>query len=467
MQKNKIDIETVRQLHQAGELEQAKAGYLAILRDYPHESNEMHAWILNNLGTIFYKQNNFADAIDVYRHALAIQINYIDAYYNLGLALVKQGLLHDAVANYQVLLNYAPTHDAARFHLACIYMQQDKIDQALTEFLVIEAAQPYHFETQTNLATCYLKKGALNEAKQHYANALLLMPDDEQILFNLGVITMQQGYLDQSIQYYQRTLQVNPNLFAAHNNLGVAFLAKQHASFALQHFKHALRLQPENKAIAYIVNVLSENKKLLSAPSDYVKALFDGYADHYEPHLLNALDYKIPQQLKDAAVSVMGARTELDILDLGCGTGLCGVLFKPYAKTLVGVDLSENMLAVAAEKNCYDKLIVSDISLFLADKVDQYDVVLAGDVLVYFGELEGIFSELYRALRKKGFLIFNTEICEDPAFKMNQSGRFSHQKKYIDALAEKNAFSIIQYQAVVTRMQHDGPVQGHLYVLQK
>lgn len=32
------------------------------------------------------------------------------------------------------------------------------------------------------------------------------------------------------------------------------------------------------------------------------------------------------------------------ILDLGCGTGLCGAWFTDYAKDLVGVDISPNMI---------------------------------------------------------------------------------------------------------------------------
>jgi predicted TPR repeat methyltransferase len=467
MKKNKIDINAVQRLHQAGHLDQAKAGYLAILQDLPRGSSAHHALVLNNLGTIYFKQNNLSEAIDAYQRAIAIKPDYVDAYYNLGLALTKNNLLENASTVYQKLLAISPAHDAARFHLACLYMRTEKIDQALTELLIVEAAQPYHFETQTNLATCYLKKGALNEAKQHYSNALKLIPEDTQILFNLGVINMQQGLIDHAIQYYQRTLQVNPDLFEAHNNLGVAFLAKQYPDFALSHFKEALRLQPENKSIAYIVDALSQNKPLLIAPPDYIKSLFDSYADHYESHLLNALDYKIPQLFNDAVLRAIHPQTKLDILDLGCGTGLCGVVFKSSAKSLIGVDLSQKMLDVAALKKCYDELIVSDITSFLSNKHAQYDLILAGDTLVYLGELDQLFKSLYQALRNQGLFIFNTEISDDSDFRMSQSGRFLHNKKYIDRVSQKEGFKIIQYQPVVTRLQHNGPVQGHLYVLQK
>src|SRR3990167_9426576 len=268
----------------------------------------------------------------------------------------------EAVTIYKRLLEKSPEHIAARFYLACLLMRQEKISDALTEFLILETQEPDHVETQINLATCYLKKGILNEAKKHYLNALSLTPDDTQILFNLGVIHQQQGNADLAIQYYQRAIVLEPDLFSAHNNLGVVFLEKQHVGFALRHFQKALELQPDNKAIAYTVTALTQDKRLLAAPPDYVQTLFDAYADHYESHLLNALDYTIPEQIQQALSNITSPCATLDILDLGCGTGLCGTALKPYAKTLIGVDLSEKMLAIASEKKSYDQLITDDIT---------------------------------------------------------------------------------------------------------
>jgi predicted TPR repeat methyltransferase len=463
---NNLDIAEIYALHQAGELDQAKAGYLAILHNTTSHYPEYIA-ALNNLGTICYAQGKFDEAISYYHQAIDKQANYVDAYYNLGLALTKKNLFTDAINTYQKLLQYAPEHFAARFHLACVFMQQDKISDATKEFLLIEAAQPYHFETQSNLATCFLKQGAFNEARDRYQNALTIHPDDTQILFNLGYINMQQGYLDAAIQYYQRAVRANPNLFEAHNNLGVAFLAKQHPAFALHHFQEALCLQPDNKAVEYTIKMLEQNQHLLAAPPDYIQALFDSYADHYESHLRDALDYKIPELFTQAITKIAVPNKSLAILDLGCGTGLCGLAFKGYASTLVGVDLSEKMLEIAKQKNIYDSLIASDITHFLADKVGQYDLVIAGDVLVYTGDLEAIFHSVNRALKSSGLWIFNTEISDSTEFQMNQSGRFSHHQSYIEKLATKHSFTIRLYNQIITRLQNNAPVYGHLYILQK
>jgi predicted TPR repeat methyltransferase len=531
MSKFNYDLESLHQFHRAGELETARRGYLDILRINPREAAALHALgiiaaqeqkfseaieylesaikitpqdpmiylhlanvlkiqglfsqaaqilqntlainpnyppAINNLGTVFFAQGKLEEAAKQYQLAIQKQPHYVDAYYNLGLALTKLGKLSEATDTYQKILKQAPEHFAARFHLACVFMLQDKLPEALTEFLNIEKTHPHHIETQSNLATCFLKQGNFNDAKLHYLKALELAPEDNQILFNLGVINMQQGHTDSAIQFYQRVVKNNPDFFAAHNNLGVAFLAKQHAAFALHHFREALRIQPANTAIQYTVNVLSQHQHLLAAPPDYVQSLFDGYADHYEPHLLTALEYQVPNLLIFAIQKIKKLpQKSWDILDLGCGTGLCGVPFHSAAKTLIGVDLSTKMLAVAAQKNIYDELISADLVAFLKNKHSAYDLIMAGDVLVYLGDLDDIFKNIYSALRIGGLFAFNAEMSEQSDFKMNQSGRFSHHKNYLDKMAEKNHFKIAHYEVAVTRMQNNEPVSGHLYVLQR
>lgn len=530
MKKTVLDMEAVQQLHQAGLLDEAKNGYLAILRKNPQDMDVLHALgmlsvqqgklkeaitylktasqyhpnnptlylnlgnalkisglpgeaeralkkaielnpdyaaALNNLGTVHYAQEKINEAIEYFQLAITKKIDYIEAYYNLGLAYTKQNQIHTAIKTYETLLQYTPDDTAACFQLGRLFLQLGQVESALKYFLIVEKNRETHLETQVNLATCYLKLGALSEAKIHYLKAHQLNPEDVQILFNLGVVNMQQGYLDQAIQHYQRVTQIDPDYFEAHNNLGVSFLAKQHIGFALRHFREALRIQPHNEAIAYTVNMLAQDKRLLASPPDYVKSLFDAYADHYELHLLQGLDYQIPSYLIQAIQKVNQHKTtQWDILDLGCGTGLCGIPLKPLAKSLAGVDLSPKMLEIATQKNIYDTLMTGHLADFLADKKAAYDLIVASDVFVYTGDLKTIFAASRNALREHGLFAFNTEVTEIADYTMNQSGRFSHQEAYLTKLAQQNHFRIVYYQKIIARSQNNAPVEGHLYVLE-
>ena len=124
-----------------------------------------------------------------------------------------------------------------------------------------------------------------------------MKPEDVQVLFNLGVIAMQSGGISEAIEFYTRALNLDTDHFEAHNNLGVAFLSVKNREKALQHFREALRIQPDNKALHHTINILTRDKKLLSSPPEYIRSLFNSYADHYDVHITQTLKYDVPQQL--------------------------------------------------------------------------------------------------------------------------------------------------------------------------
>jgi predicted TPR repeat methyltransferase len=64
----------------------------------------------------------------------------------------------------------------------------------------------------------------------------------------------------------------------------------------------------------------------------------------------------------------------LDILDLGCGTGLVRSLLRPLARTLTGVDISSNMLKIARQRRVYDKLVCNELIAFLKMHAKTFDL---------------------------------------------------------------------------------------------
>lgn len=422
----------------------------------------------NNLGTVYFAQGKFLEAVTVYQKAIDLQSNYVDAYYNLGLAFGKLNKKEDAMNVYEALIELAPQHAAARFQFGCLLMEIHKYKPAIEHFSVIEQNHPFHVETQTNLATCYLKIGYLNEAEVHYKKALELTPDDLQILFNLGVINMQQGRLREASEYYEKAVKAQPDYFEAQNNLATVYVMMRNMDAALLHFRKALSIQPNNTVVKHMVDILSHEKNISISPPEYIRSLFDSYADHYDAHLVNALQYQVPQLFYQTIHELIAdEKISWDILDLGCGTGLCGELFKADAHSIVGIDLSQNMLDIAEQKKVYDKLVRTDILSFLINKHEEYDLILAGDVLVYFGDLKQVFSSIASALTSNGLFIFNTEINDTEDYAMTASGRFAHNKEYLNNLAENNKFNVLYHQVVNIRTQDNHSVSGYLYVLKK
>ena len=83
----------------------------------------------------------------------------------------------------------------------------------------------------------------------------------------------------------------------------------------------------------------------------------------------------------------------LDVLDLGCGTGLAGGWVKDYCKTMTGVDLFSQMIQGARKKNLYQETYVMGINDYMSGCEKQYDLIVAADVLSYIGDLEETISQ--------------------------------------------------------------------------
>ena len=93
------------------------------------------------------------------------------------------------------------------------------------------------------------------------------------------------------------------------------------------------------------------------ASDAFIETTFDSFAASFDSKLAR-LSYRAPalvaEMLKRSGIA---PTKSLDVLDAGCGTGLCGALIAPYARRLIGVDLSGRMLAQARQRNVYDELL--------------------------------------------------------------------------------------------------------------
>jgi len=104
---------------------------------------------------------------------------------------------------------------------------------------------------------------------------------------------------------------------------------------------------------------------------------------------LERLEYDVPRQAHALLASLHPGRRFRDILDLGCGTGLNAPLWAQACKSLVGLDLSAAMLRCAAARGGYTELLCGDLDALLPNMDPRrFDLVLATDTLIYYGELQ-------------------------------------------------------------------------------
>ncbi|PIE60681.1 MAG: hypothetical protein CSA31_00895 [Desulfobulbus propionicus] len=260
------------------------------------------------------------------------------------------GRLEDAVLYYQRFLEANPASDVARYNLGLAYFQGGSYLQAKSAFSMAAGLNPQEADYWFNLGLACKKLHCFGEAVTAYKNALKLQPDDTDILYNLGCCCRDCGELDQAVLVYSHLLEIDPAYAPALNSLAYVYHLQDRFAEALKKYQEFLELEPENEQAQYMCAAL-KGKEAAAPPAAYVKELFDKYSQGFDKHLTENLGYQAPHILLALLDRFAPKKQYSRVLDLGCGTGLCGSLLRPLTERLTGVDLSPRMLMQAEEKN--------------------------------------------------------------------------------------------------------------------
>jgi predicted TPR repeat methyltransferase len=243
---------------------------------------------------------------------------------------------------------------------------------------------------------------------------------------------------------------------------------------AAQLYRDWLASDPGNPSAQHYLAACTGQGVPARASDAYVASTFDDFAQSFDTKL-EALGYRAPALIGAAVRALLGApNKELDILDAGCGTGLCGPMLSPYARKLVGVDLSVQMLDRARHRGGYDVLYRVELTAFIDDQPQAFDVIVSADTLCYFGDLSAVSVAAYQSLRPGGRLFFTVEVLQpadatgpQTGFLLQTSGRYSHTKDYVRSKLLEAGFTNLALEEVVLRNEAAEPVHGYLVTAQR
>jgi predicted TPR repeat methyltransferase len=486
-------FETARRHHQAGRLAEAEALYRRILAVDP-----CHADALHLSGVIAGQTGRHEDAVDSIRQAVAVRPGYPEAHKNLGVALKSTGRTEEAIAAFREAIALKPDYAEAHKNLGGALYQKGQVDAAVAAYRQAIAIRPDFPEAHGNLGVALRDAGQIDEAIAACRRALALQPGNPEFHNNLGNALHDKGRFDEAIGCYRAALQLRPDFAQACNNLGVALkaggdpgeaIAAFHAAIrmksdyaeafghlgrtlreqgrldeAIAAYRKALQLKPDSPDWRHVLAAMTGDRSPTTTPTSYIRKLFDPYAREFDRHLVGQLGYRVPGLLLEAVLTVAPGQ-QFDILDLGCGTGLCGVPFRPLARRMVGVDISAAMIEEASARGIYDRLITADIAGAMRDEVDSFDLLLAGDLFIYVGDLGDVFPAAARTLRKGGLLAFSLERHEGEGFLLHQKVRFAHSLAYIRELSRAHRFAELHVREITVRKGGPDDVPGWIVVL--
>lgn len=212
-----------------------------------------------------------------------------------------------------------------------------------------------------------------------------------------------------------------------------------------------------------------DNAPAMTEP--YVRRLFDQYAARYDAALTEHLHYRGPALLLQAVTSALervGRSLQFQsLLDLGCGTGLAGEVFRPFAARRVGVDLSPAMIERAKAKGDYDRLIVGGITAVVANEIAskaKYDLVVAADVFVYVNDLAPVLAGITRVLAPHGIVAFTAETHSGTGVTLLPTLRFAHGESYLRDAIARAGLKLLALESAAIRTEKGIPVDGLVLV---
>lgn len=462
---NSLSLPEAIQHHQAGRLRKADAIYQQILQIQPDHADALHlsglvnhqlgkhdlayarikqaiahnpmaAQFHNNLGEVCRALNRPEEALVCYVKALSLQPDFPEAHRNIGLAHLASGETDRAVSCLYDAMSRYPDYLGVYWALGQALMSQHKADEAI--------------------GIC--------------DRGLAKNPSDSALLCAKGIALKAAGKLEDAVRHYRHAIYLQPRVPELHHNLALLYMQQGDTEDALAHLEKEVGLDPHAESARHLLAAL-RNTTTDRAPVAYVRETFDSYADGFDQHLVHKLGYHAPQHLAQALRDSLGPDLQtLDVLDLGCGTGLFGEAIGTLRRNLVGVDLSPRMIEKARQREIYDELIVGDVLDYLAEAENgRFGLIAAVDVFIYIGNLLLVFEHASRILAPGGWLTFSIETATPGSgdFCLAATGRYQHRRDYLARLSAEFGFTTAHVSESCLRKEKDKAVPGFLYLLKK
>lgn len=454
--------------HAAGRFDAAAEAYGAAIA----MTRAFLARLHYNRGTALDAAGRLDDAAAAYLQAVAYDPDLTLAVRNLGVIRQRQGRFEDAERAYRETLSGNPDDLEARFGLGALHCARGEADAAAACFQRI-AARASDAETLARArgglgaveqlrGLAALHAGDDDAAISAFRRATELAPDQATPWTHLAMLAASRDEPDAEAAY-RAALDRDPRHHGALHGLATLLRRSGRLDEAGAIYDRILAISPADEDAVHLrASVRDENPP--AAPRAYPTSLFDDYAGRYDAHMIDRLAYRAPALLAAA----VGDRDVAVALDLGCGTGLVGAAIRARVGELHGVDLSSAMIEEARRKQLYERLVVGDaIEELEAGDAPRFDLIVAGDVLVYVGALDRLFAAAARRLAPGGRFAFTVERGPDgdPGYRLRPTGRYVHGRDYVVRLAAAHDLALERCEAAPLRRELDAEVEGLVVVV--
>lgn len=430
-----------------------------------------HPGLHDNRGIALQELGRFAEALASHDRALAIKPDFAAAMGHRAAALHGLKRFEDALTSYDRALAIEPRNVDALHNRGNTLQELQRFEEALTSYDRALALQPNYAEALNSRGSCLQALRRFEEALASYGRAVAIRPDYAEAQNNAGVVFMELGRFDEAIARFRQALVLRPDFTEARIQLAMA-VGRSHATAgntagAADSFRQALALDADDRcgAALHLARLGAIDAADAMSPA-YVRTLFDNYAPNFDASL-KSLSYVGPTRLRGAVEKARPGVVFDRMLDLGCGTGLAGVEFRPLVRHLAGVDLSSGMVEQARAKAVYDRLVVGDLVEFAQAERQRggaYDLVLAADVFVYLFDLAPIAAAIAAVMTPGGLFAFTVETHDGDGIEIGAGLRYRHGAAHVRQAMTVAGLERLELAPVVNRTEGHKDVPALLVV---
>ncbi|MFL9877654.1 tetratricopeptide repeat protein [Herbaspirillum rhizosphaerae] len=410
-------------------------------------------------------------AQEIYRTVLADDPSNAVALHYLGIYLFQAGDHEKGLAHIRLSCELEPENSGWQNDLGNVLFALERFELAMESYQGALQLSPRDPDIWNNLGSAHLKLGDQDTAIIAFRQAIEIAPEFSPALENLGAVYEARGNKFESSVYQCRAFVLPTHEGKSKQMLGICFYFLGRLQEAAEIYQSWLEDEPNHPIATHMYAACSQSDVPKRASNEYLEEHFDHLAKNFDVNLLQNLDYGGPLLISQAMAEITKPARQYNILDIGCGTGLCAPHLAPYAWYLIGVDLSAKMLERAAALHLYDVLEKQEITHYLAVCPDTFDIVAACDTLIYFGDLNQLFDGVARVLKPGGYFVFTTESIirpeESTGYQLHASGRYRHAETYVDRILRKFGFELRFSRLAKIRDEAGTPITGTVVTVQK
>jgi superkiller protein 3 len=251
---------------------------------------------LLELGDLYLHGNRAADALKVFRNAVALDAKNKFSQFGLGTAAAAAGRREEALHAFEVAAKLVPRDPAPLRAAGLIYMEMGALDKAMSAFNAGLARQPKflplmldradalarqkHFsdalnqaeqaeklapksaEVQLKIADLYQGTERWSEAETHYLKAIELEPRYASAYNNLAWMTIARAVEPKkAVEWARKAMELSPGSSPFHDTLGWALRAAGDLQGALASLQQAIKLEPKVAGYHYHLGVVQNELK--------------------------------------------------------------------------------------------------------------------------------------------------------------------------------------------------------------